>query len=126
MTNRSLTVTPFPSVLQLAALSFSGPPDTNLIPSRSGGSAEMRLVPIRGAKPGRVGLAGGMPFGPYRALASKFGDIKDMNRAYFRLRLVKSAEELDWFRIGARLALAGEQGRRRQTLQDRPVERNDR
>jgi Xaa-Pro aminopeptidase len=58
----------------------------------------------RGAKPGRVGLAGGMPFGPYRALAAKFGDIKDLNRAYFRLRLIKSAEELDWFRIGARLS----------------------
>jgi Xaa-Pro aminopeptidase len=58
----------------------------------------------RGAKPGRVGLAGGMPFGPYRALAAKFGDIKDLNRAYFRLRLIKSAEELVWFRIGARLS----------------------
>jgi Xaa-Pro dipeptidase len=58
----------------------------------------------RGAKPGRVGLAGGMPFGPYRALAAKFGDIKDLNRAYFRLRLVKSAEEIDWYRIGARLS----------------------
>jgi Xaa-Pro aminopeptidase len=58
----------------------------------------------RGAKPGRVGLAGGMPFGPYRALAAKFGDIKDLNRAYFRLRMVKSAEELDWYHIGARLS----------------------
>jgi Xaa-Pro aminopeptidase len=58
----------------------------------------------RGAKAGRVGLAGGMPFGPYRALAAKFGDIKDLNRAYFRLRMVKSAEELDWFHIGARLS----------------------
>jgi Xaa-Pro aminopeptidase len=58
----------------------------------------------RGARPGRVGLAGGMPFAAYRALADKFGDIKDMNRAYFRLRTIKSAEELDWHRIGARLS----------------------
>jgi Xaa-Pro dipeptidase len=58
----------------------------------------------RGAKPGRVGLAGAMPFGPYKALATKFGDVKDMNRAYFRLRMIKSAEELDWSRIGARLS----------------------
>ena len=58
----------------------------------------------RGAKPGRVGLAGAMPFGPYRALAAKFGEVKDMNRAYFRLRMIKSAEELDWSRIGARLS----------------------
>jgi len=58
----------------------------------------------RGAKPGRVGLAGAMPFGPYRALEAKFGAVKDMNRAYFRLRTIKSAEELDWSRIGARLS----------------------
>jgi Xaa-Pro aminopeptidase len=58
----------------------------------------------RGAKPGRVGLLGQMPAGPYRALAAKFGDIKDMNRAYFRLRLKKSAEEVGWCRIGARLS----------------------
>ena len=58
----------------------------------------------RGAKPGRVGLAGAMPFGPYRALEAKFGGVKDMNRAYFRLRMIKSAEELDWSRIGARLS----------------------
>ena len=58
----------------------------------------------RGAKPGRVGLAGAMPFGPYRALEAKFGGVKDMNRAYFRLRMIKSAEEIDWSRIGARLS----------------------
>ncbi len=58
----------------------------------------------RGAKPGRVGLAGAMPFAAYRQLADAFGEIKDMNRAYFRLRLIKSAEELDWHRIGARLS----------------------
>src|SRR3970282_900345 len=46
----------------------------------------------RGAKPGRVGLLGQMPAGPYRALAAKFGDVKDMNRAYFRLRMKKSPE----------------------------------
>jgi Xaa-Pro aminopeptidase len=58
----------------------------------------------RGAKPGRVGLVGPMPFGPYKALAAKFGEVVDMNRAYNRLRMVKSAEEIDWFRIGARLS----------------------
>jgi Xaa-Pro aminopeptidase len=58
----------------------------------------------RGARQGRVGIAGGMPFGPYRALAAKFGDVVDMNRAYNRLRLIKSPEETEWCRIGARMS----------------------
>ena len=54
----------------------------------------------RGAKRDRVGVIGPMGFRPFEALSNRFGKIKDMNPAYIRLRLVKSAEELLWFRIG--------------------------
>ena len=58
----------------------------------------------RGAAAGRVGVVGPLPIGPAKALAAKFGEAADLNGAYFRLRLVKSAEEIDWCRIGARLS----------------------
>lgn len=58
----------------------------------------------RGAKPGRVGVIGALPMTPFKALAAKYGDIADLNRAYGRLRLIKSAEETAWARIGARLS----------------------
>jgi Xaa-Pro aminopeptidase len=58
----------------------------------------------RGAKPKLVGVMGGLPIGSYQALAAKFGDVKDLNRAYFGLRMIKSQEEIDWARIAARLS----------------------
>jgi Xaa-Pro aminopeptidase len=40
-------------------------------------------------------------------LAEKFGAIANLNRPYTRLRQVKSAEEIDWMRIGAALTDRG-------------------
>jgi Xaa-Pro aminopeptidase len=40
----------------------------------------------------------------HNALNAKFDEVADLNRAYGRLRLVKSAEEVDWYRISARLS----------------------
>ena len=34
-------------------------------------------------------------------LSARFANVANLNRAYIRLRQVKSAEELDWLRIGA-------------------------
>ena len=61
----------------------------------------------RGARADRVAVIGAMPFGQHGALAAKFGKIIDLNRAYVRLRAVKSDEELDWLRIGAAFSDAG-------------------
>jgi Xaa-Pro dipeptidase len=61
-------------------------------------------VKQRGARPGRVGFAGFLPPHYVRALASAFDEPKDLNRAYIQMRMVKSAEETDWARIGARLS----------------------
>ncbi len=58
----------------------------------------------RGAAADRVGAVGVVPMHYHKALAAKFGEIADLNRAYFGLRLVKSEEELDWYRISARLS----------------------
>jgi len=42
-----------------------------------------------------------MTFEQHATLSEKFGVIANLNRSYGRLRQVKSAEELDWMRIGA-------------------------
>jgi Xaa-Pro dipeptidase len=55
----------------------------------------------RGARENRVAVIGPMNFDAHGALAARFGKITSLNRAYVKLRRVKSAEELDWFRIGA-------------------------
>jgi len=56
---------------------------------------------------GRVGVVGPMGIGFHKALTERFGEIADLSGAYTRLRLIKSAEEIDWLRIGAALSDAG-------------------
>jgi len=59
----------------------------------------------RGGAKARIGVIGPLPFSRRDALADATGaEIVDMMRDYVRLRLVKSDEELDWFRIGAALS----------------------
>lgn len=55
----------------------------------------------RGGGGTRVGIIGPLPFAQHAVLADGCGEVVDMSRTYVSLRLVKSAEELDWFRIGA-------------------------
>ena len=55
----------------------------------------------RGAGRDRVGVIGPLGFRGHAALSQSFGTIVDLNPAYIRLRMVKSAEEIAWFRIGA-------------------------
>lgn len=57
----------------------------------------------RGAQPGRVGVIGPLPLAYARILEDHFGSVVDLSGAYARLRLIKSAEELTWFELGARL-----------------------
>jgi Xaa-Pro dipeptidase len=53
----------------------------------------------RGARGGRVAVVGPLGYRPYAALA-EFASPVPLDDAYTRLRLRKSAEELDWLRIG--------------------------
>ncbi|HEX3002874.1 MAG TPA: M24 family metallopeptidase [Angustibacter sp.] len=51
----------------------------------------------------RVGVVGPAPHALHVALAERFGAAIDLSAAYTRLRLVKSAEEVDWLRRAALL-----------------------
>ena len=57
-------------------------------------------------------MIGPMNFDAHAALPARFGKVTNLNRAYVKLRRVKSAEELDWFRIGAWLSDRGMEGLR--------------
>jgi Xaa-Pro dipeptidase len=61
----------------------------------------------RGARENKVAVVGPMNFDAHAALAARFGKVTSLNRAYVKLRRVKSSEELDWFRIGAWLSDRG-------------------
>jgi Xaa-Pro aminopeptidase len=60
----------------------------------------------RGAAGGRVAVIGPLGYRPHAALA-EVAEPVPLDAAYTRLRLVKSAEELDWVRRGAELTDAG-------------------
>lgn len=61
----------------------------------------------RGTKTGRVAVIGPLTIDQHTALTARFGELKILNREYIRLRMMKSAEELDWLRIGAHLSDLG-------------------
>lgn len=72
----------------------------------------IKALEKRGARENRVGVVGPMNFAQHAALAARFGNIVNLNRAYVRLRRVKSPEEIDWLRIGAWLSDRGMAGLR--------------
>ncbi len=74
--------------------------------------AAIAALERRGAREGRVGVIGPMTFEQHAALTARFGAIANLNPRYVRLRQVKSAEELDWMRIGAALTDRGMAGLR--------------
>jgi Xaa-Pro aminopeptidase len=61
----------------------------------------------RGARPGRIAVVGPLTFEQHAVLAARFGPAVSLNKAYGRLRRIKSAEELDWMRVGAHLSDCG-------------------
>jgi Xaa-Pro aminopeptidase len=61
----------------------------------------------RGGTAARVGVMGPLNFSQAKMLEAACGDLVDLGRDYANLRLVKSAEEIDWIRIGAALSDAG-------------------
>jgi Xaa-Pro aminopeptidase len=74
--------------------------------------AAIAALEQRGARADRVGVVGPLGFEQHAALSARFGKIVNLNRAYTRLRQVKSAEEIDWLRIGAWLTDLGMAGLR--------------
>jgi len=78
---------------------------------RWGGASTMVSVAAelakRGARNQRLGVMGPLSFASARALEASCAGLVDLGRDFVRLRLVKSDEELDWFRLGAALTDAG-------------------
>jgi Xaa-Pro dipeptidase len=70
-------------------------------------AAAVAALERRGARAGRVGVIGPMTFDQHAVVAARFGSIVNLNRRYVRLRQIKSAEEVDWLRIGAALTDRG-------------------
>ena len=62
------------------------------------------LLAARGPLPGRIGLAGALPFDQYLLLAEQVREVLDLNPAHAALRVVKSAEEVAALRHGAALS----------------------
>jgi len=61
----------------------------------------------RGAGGKRVGVIGPLPWRAAKALEDLAGELISLDADYTRLRLVKSAEELEWVRIGCELTDRG-------------------
>jgi Xaa-Pro aminopeptidase len=74
--------------------------------------AAIKVLEQRGAWQGRVATLGPLSAEQHAALSARFGQLKSLNRDYIRLRQVKSAEELDWLRIGAHFSDLGMGGLR--------------
>jgi Xaa-Pro aminopeptidase len=70
-------------------------------------AAAIMVLERRGARADRVAMLGPVTAEQHSALSAKFGKLKSLNRDYIRLRQVKSAEELDWMRIGAHFSDLG-------------------
>lgn len=64
----------------------------------------LEVMAARGGLPGRIGLAGALPFDQYRLLAGQVPEVVDLNAACAALRLVKSGEEVTALRRGAALS----------------------
>ena len=69
--------------------------------------AAIEVLAKRGARNDRVATLGPLSAEQHAALSARFGKTKSLNRDYIRLRQVKSAEELDWLRIGAHFSDLG-------------------
>jgi len=72
----------------------------------------IEVLERRGARPNSIGVIGPLTFEQHAPLTARFGKIVSLNRAYVRLRMVKSVEEIDWLRIGAALSDRGMAGLR--------------
>jgi Xaa-Pro dipeptidase len=70
-------------------------------------AAASKVLEQRGARQNRVATIGPVSAEQHAALSAKFEKLKSLNRDFIRLRQVKSAEELDWLRIGAHFSDLG-------------------
>jgi len=70
-------------------------------------AAAIKVLERRGARQNCLAYIGPVSAEQNALLSAKFGTIKSLNRDYVRLRQVKSAEEIEWLRIGAHFSDCG-------------------
>jgi Xaa-Pro dipeptidase len=80
-----------------AKVAWGGPVNNSDATLRSA----MHELERRGAGRDCVAIIGPLGWAQHAMLAERFGRVINLGPAYNRLRLIKSAEELDWLRLGA-------------------------
>jgi len=70
-------------------------------------AAAVKVLEKRGSRGGRIGYIGPLTADQYGQLAARFAKITNLTRGYVQLRQVKSAEEINWLRIGAHFSDRG-------------------
>jgi Xaa-Pro aminopeptidase len=69
--------------------------------------AAIKVLEQRGSRTGRIAFIGPLTADQHSHLSARFPKIVNLTRAYTKLRQVKSAEEIDWLRIGAHFSDLG-------------------
>jgi Xaa-Pro aminopeptidase len=69
--------------------------------------AAIKVLEQRGSRTGRIAFIGPLTADQHSHLSARFPKIANLTRAYTKLRQVKSAEEIDWLRIGAHFSDLG-------------------
>ena len=70
-------------------------------------AAAVKVLEKRGAPSARIAYIGPLTADQHGHLSARFPTIVNLTRAYTKLRQVKSAEEIDWLRIGAHFSDLG-------------------
>ncbi|HEY1474137.1 MAG TPA: M24 family metallopeptidase [Pseudolabrys sp.] len=70
-------------------------------------AAAIKVLEQRGSRTGRIGFVGPLTAEQHARLSARFPNIANLTRGYIGLRQVKSAEEIDWLRIGAHFSDLG-------------------
>ena len=73
----------------------------------SGIKAALAVLEKRASSEQRVGYIGPLTAEQHAVLSARYPNVANLSRDYIRLRQVKSAEELDWLRIGAHFSDLG-------------------
>ena len=69
--------------------------------------AAIKVLEQRGSRTGRIAFIGPLTADQHSHLSARFPKIANLTRAYTKLRQIKSAEEIDWLRIGAHFSDLG-------------------
>lgn len=73
----------------------------------SGIKAAVAVLEKRAKPASKIGYIGPLTADQHAVLTARFPNVVNLGRGYVRLRQVKSAEELDWLRIGAHFSDLG-------------------